>query len=234
MKIVFILPNGSKYSVESDVNKSLATAFGKLLDENPNIMKNIKYGGCFIEDKEVELYENIQDLQIDENKEIIIKNKNEFSNNICINEIKNNPLNLKLQEIEDQGFYFGQFMNGKREGIGTLFLNNGGQIYTGEWKNDSPNGFGYNYLGNGNFYVGEVVDIIREGRGLFKWKNCDIYDGEWKNGVQNGRGINFYGRGDFDGDVYFGEFFNGQKHGKGTYKYSNGKIKNGIWKNDKL
>jgi len=80
-------------------------------------------------------------------------------------------------------------------------------IYTGDWKNNKPNGYG--------------IGIMSSNTGLFKYAS---YEGEWKDGERNGRG--FFTTEIFDGTVirYEGEFVNGISHGQGelTTKFSHG------------
>jgi hypothetical protein len=79
----------------------------------------------------------------------------------------------------------------------------------------------------GSFYVGEVVDGIREGRGQTKKKNGDIYTGDYKNNQRHGNGVYNYA----NGDKYEGQFVKNKKHGFGIYTYSTdkGTYYSGYW-----
>ena len=98
-------------------------------------------------------------------------------------------------------------------------------------------------------YIGEIINGIREGKGIFYDKNGDIYDGEWKKDKKEGRGTYIYedgdvyegewkndcfeGRGIFyhvSGSVYDGYFSDDQRHGKGIYYFFNGDRYEGDWK----
>ena len=71
-----------------------------------------------------------------------------------IKELKNN----NKQEIKyNDGKYIGQDVNGKREGIGIYYLNDG-DIHEGEWKNDK-----------------------HEEKGIYYWTSGDRYEGDFKN-----------------------------------------------------
>ena len=38
-------------------------------------------------------------------------------------------------------------------------------------------------------YVGQVVNGLREGKGIMYWNNGDRYEGEFRNGLKEGKGI---------------------------------------------
>ena len=83
-------------------------------------------------------------------------------------------------------------------------------------------------LDNNGKYVGDVINGIKEGYGVFKFKNGDIYEGYYKNNEKDGKGILKY----HDGDIYDGYFKNGKREGKGIYTFNNGDKYEGKYKND--
>lgn len=101
--------------------------------------------------------------------------------------------------------------------------------YTGEWKNDKPNGQGKMTYSNGDVYEGEWKDGNGTGYGVYKWASGAFYEGEWKDGNRTG-----YGKFTFtNGDVYEGEFKDDNFNGQGKYKYINGDSFEGIYKDGK-
>ena len=64
---------------------------------------------------------------------------------------------------------------------------------------------------NDGRYIGEVVNGLLEGKGIFYGYNGDRYEGEWRNGKQEGKGIFFWN----DGDRYEGDWRKGNMEGKG-------------------
>ena len=53
----------------------------------------------------------------------------------------------------------GEYLNGKKNGKGKEFYNNGGIKFEGEYKNGERNGFGKEYNRDGSIkYVGEFLD----------------------------------------------------------------------------
>ncbi len=76
--------------------------------------------------------------------------------------------------------------------------------------------------GNGEYYIGEVKNNLRHGKGKLYYKNKDIqYEGDFVNNKFDGNGIFFYEHGEY----YVGQFKNGKIDGEGKIYYPNGKIK---------
>ena len=47
-------------------------------------------------------------------------------------------------------------------------------------------------------YVGQVVNGLREGKGICYWEDGDRYEGDYRNDKREGKGIYYY----HDGDIY--------------------------------
>ena len=88
---------------------------------------------------------------------------------------------------KDGSSYEGTFVNGKRDGIGTISLKNGDR-FTANWKQDT--------------IVGKAV-----------YSNGDEYDGEWENHQRNGSGKMKYA----NGNIYTGGWYKDSQHGEGTF-----------------
>ena len=78
-------------------------------------------------------------------------------------------------------------------------------------------------------YVGQVVNGLREGKGICYSDNGDRYEGDFRNGKQEVKGIYYY----HDGDRYEGDWRNGNREGKGIYYYHDGSRYEGDFRNDK-
>ena len=121
--------------------------------------------------------------------------------------------------------------------------------YTGEWKNNAPNGEGVMEWGNGDVYEGEWKDGLADGKGTCRWKDGDYYAGDFADGNCNGEGEMWYTNGDYyeggwvngfcsgqgsmtyeNGDCYTGEWLNGQPNGQGNMTYIDGSAYSGEWK----
>ena len=98
--------------------------------------------------------------------------------------------------------------------------------YIGQVMNGVPEGKGIFYYKNGSRYEGEY-----NGNGIYYYEHepfkGNIYDGGWKNDKQDGKGIFYFN----DGDVYEGDWKNGGQRGKGIYHYNNGDRYEGDFKN---
>ena len=107
---------------------------------------------------------------------------------------------------------------------------NDGDIYLGEIKNNLREGYGINYYNDGDKYEGEWKNNNREGYGIYYYNNGTKYEGEWKNNNMEGYGIFYYN----NGNKYEGEWKNNNMEGLGVlYGFENFKYQ-GYWKNDKF
>ena len=118
-------------------------------------------------------------------------------------------------ELEYGNFvYTGPLINGKMNGAGEL------TITSGELK--------------GHRYVGNFVDDLYDGEGLYIYTNGDYYKGEFKNDKYHGYGTFYYLSGEENGDIFEGYYQEGYKHGQGKYTYADGNIVEGQYKNGDL
>ncbi|NP_001312200.1 phosphatidylinositol 4-phosphate 5-kinase 6-like [Nicotiana tabacum] len=130
---------------------------------------------------------------------------------------------------------------------------NNGDIYTGQWSDNCPNGHGKYLWSDGCMYVGDWVKGKTMGKGKFSWPSGATYEGQFKNGYMDGEGtytgcsndtyrgcwvINMkHGKGTRDyvnGDHYEGEWRRGQPDGQGRYQWNNGNQYIGQWRNGKM
>ena len=83
------------------------------------------------------------------------------------------------------------------------------------------------FYDNGDIYEGNLLEGVREGRGIYRYKETKhLYDGGWEDNLRSGLGrMEYFGRGD-----YHGYWENGRRHGEGTFKYKNGDVYSGWWK----
>ncbi|CAH9118347.1 unnamed protein product [Cuscuta europaea] len=128
-----------------------------------------------------------------------------------------------------------------------------GDMYTGQWSENCPNGHGKYLWSDGCMYVGDWVSGKTTGRGKFSWPSGATYEGQFKNGYMDGEGLftgcsndtykgswvfNMkHGRGSrnyANGDYYGGEWRRGVPDGQGRYQWSNGNQYIGQWKNGKM
>ena len=154
--------------------------------------------------------------------------KNDENTNSIIGEIKkvgeqvnkkfDSDVVLVKKKIFENGEYTGQFKDGKMEGRGTFYFNNGDK-YEGDIKNNIFEGKGAYYYHNGEKYVGDFKKNMRDGRGVFYYKNGDLYEGEWKKHKRHGKGVIYYE----DGTRQMGDFKDDKPYGKHVIMFSDGK-----------
>ena len=104
-----------------------------------------------------------------------------------------------------------------------------GDKYVGEIKNGVKEGKGIMYYSNGDKYEGEFKNDLKEGKGILYRKNGSKYEGDFKNDKKDGKGILFYN----DGDKFEGNYKNDKREGKGIYYYASGNRYEGEYKDGK-
>ena len=111
--------------------------------------------------------------------------------------------------------YVGQInKNKEKEGRGALITKN--NIYIGYFNNNKQNGEGTIYdLNLDNIrYKGNFVNGIKNGKGIFYYKNGDKYEGDFINDKKEGFGI-FYFK---SGNTWEGPFHDDKMDGEGIFK----------------
>ena len=108
-----------------------------------------------------------------------------------------------------------------------------GDKYIGEMKDNLRNGKGkmlFNDNDKRHSYEGEWKNDLFDGKGKLTWKSGNYYNGDWKQGIKEGKGI-FCIK---PVETYNGDWKNDKKEGKGIIYFSNGNIYEGDWKNDEI
>ena len=111
------------------------------------------------------------------------------------------------------------------------FYNENGEKYIGELKNGVKDGKGILYYDKDDLYErkkyeGEYKNDKKEGKGIMYWNDGDRYEGEFKDDKREGKGIFYWN----DGNRYEGDWKNDKREGKGIYYYNNGNRYEGDWK----
>ena len=150
--------------------------------------------------------------------------KIDYDNGTYIGEYKGNVCEGYGKFIRDNdSYYIGQWLNDAEHGKGTIYLDihskNNEIIYEGDFAYGKPNGYGKCYYENGNYYIGEFSNGIRNGKGTIYYKNdCIKYEGDFVDDKVQGNGKYIWENGDY----YIGQFVNDSRHGKGIEYYKNG------------
>lgn len=98
--------------------------------------------------------------------------------------------------------------------------------YIGEFRNGKFNGKGTFYHEQGGVYKGHFINNLRQGEGIYVWSDQSFYDGQWHHNQREGMGIMKYA----DGGKFIGTWKNNRRHGEGTMYYANGDRYEGAWK----
>ncbi|MBR5250975.1 MAG: hypothetical protein IKV38_03045 [Clostridia bacterium] len=156
-----------------------------------------------------------------------------YSKNVC-----NGPF---TRYYNDGSITKGNYLNGKIDGIRTVYDYFNGEIIQEEWQNgtfvkqisvkplktdfDKDNFKTVNYT-DGSKYVGELLNGKRHGRGTLYFANHtedtpNYYSGFFIKNKYNGKGklVETYSIGSKTTYVYNGDFKHGFKHGYGTKEY---------------
>lgn len=153
--------------------------------------------------------------------------------------------NGKIKNLKGCMVYIGSWLNGKKDGKGICYDFNGKVIYQGKFENDkpidtypSPNSSEnyFSLLGlDGGAYLGELIEGVPNGYGLFIANDGELSFGKVRDGKRYGTGlllINPYVWKivKWDGDSYT-EVTNSTAHNANlqTYKDAHDKFWNEIW-----
>ncbi len=133
----------------------------------------------------------------------------------------------------NRDIYCGEFSKGLYHGEGTLYFANAVEDvndqenvnllenrthYSGEWKDNSPNGFGEYFYNDGTKYRGNFKKGRLNGKGEVLKPDGSRYNGEFKNGKKHGQGEEIWP----DHSKYKGEYYQGLKHGNGLLEEEDG------------
>ena len=138
-------------------------------------------------------------------------------NNIIIENKKNKELIINhitnLQNQMNQNFK--ELKNNNEQ---VIKYDNG--KYIGQVVNGLREGKGIYYFNNGDRYEGDFKNDNKEGKGIYYWNNGDRYEGDWKNDNKEGKGIYYWNNGDRE----MGDFLNGNPIGKHVILTINGEV----------
>ncbi|CAK9069274.1 unnamed protein product [Durusdinium trenchii] len=84
---------------------------------------------------------------------------------------------------KDGTTYAGQWVSGKRHGIGTLMFDGG--IFEGQWSRGEATGGGIVRFDNGDKFEGQYVSNRKHGFGTYSWADGAVEEGQYVNGQKN-------------------------------------------------
>ena len=142
--------------------------------------------------------------------------------------------------------YEGNFVNGKKQGLGTYYFDKDfyviesgeklyfrkGDYYKGQWSNNAMNGKGTLYLKDGSVkYEGDFVNNKLTGKGKYYFKTGGYYIGQILNNKQHGKGIMYDENGN---KIFEGNYIEDKKEGEGKYYFRDGSYCCATFKNNKV
>ena len=222
-----ILPDINRIKEEKDKLKSLIDDMKENIDnikkKLDKIIDNLKIYDE-IYDKLLKNYDNKKrNYELLQNLDEINKNKI----NEKLNDIAgNNNISYKITKLID---LYNKMSNNEQDNSRTVTYENG-EKYVGDLKNGLKNGKGIYLYANGNRYEGDWKDDKREGRGKFIFVNGDIFEGECKNDKANGKGVKYFN----NGDKYEGDWKDDAMEGRGILYSANGSKFFGEFKNNNV
>ena len=174
---------------------------------------------------------------------ISIINYKIFKGKIIIRETKEEKEKWSIiNAINNDIICEGEYLKGKKNGIGKEYYKDGKLKFEGEYLNEKRHGIGKEYFPNGKLFSegeylngkkwnikeydknGNIINELKNGKGylkLYNKYNNLIFEGEFINGIQNGKGKEYYDNGILK---YEGEYIHGLRNGKGKRYHTNGKI----------
>lgn len=107
-------------------------------------------------------------------------------------------------------------------GTATWSINKGNKeiitYYVGEMEDGKRNGKGSQFFADGARYSGEYVNNIPDGFGIYTAPDGARYEGKYRHGKKHGIGVKTWPNGDW----YEGPFVDDKMQGRGVFHYKNG------------
>jgi hypothetical protein len=100
------------------------------------------------------------------------------------------------------------------------FINDQGDLYTGNFKDGLYNGYAKMVCSNGDVYTGLYLSNYRQGWGMQNYADGSTYEGEWIKDKMQGDGTLYYA----NGKKHIGQFRNNKPNGRGVFYNSNDSI----------
>ena len=119
----------------------------------------------------------------------------------------------------------GQFHTNDRNGEVQINFDES-SLFTGFYKKDSKNGFGF-FKSETECFQGNFVDGQLSGYGRY-WSDQTFYEGFWSEGKMSGYGVEIMS----NSDCCLGEYNKGKKDGLGFYLFAKGGYYYGFFKNN--
>ena len=144
-------------------------------------------------------------------------NENPFSNIFILK--NSNSKQMKPVQFENGNVFYGQWNEDfEMEGYGKYFLTEEKVLAEGVWEKGGLK-YARIFFPNGDYYEGEILNSVYNGKGKIIYQNGDEYTGQFVEGEKNGEGKIIFND---DKTEYTGNFVKNNFSGKGHMKWANG------------
>lgn len=129
--------------------------------------------------------------------------------------------------------YAGYWQDNMREGLGVSFRRGDNALHVSNWKKNHPGEFATLFDRTGNLkFGGRIVNGKKQGVGFsYNEMEGSVFVGKWVNNEQTGHGSKFDKQGNL---LYTGEWQNGKRHGIGiSFDQSGDILFSGEWRDNK-
>jgi hypothetical protein len=119
-----------------------------------------------------------------------------------------------ISNCPDARVYIGNFANNQKSQQGRIYDNFGDLIFSGNFQNDRPGVANPNarrtvfqildYPFDGSYYIGETFNDLRDGIGVYVWREGSLFIGNWIEHNRRGQGAEIVN----NGTVNFGNWDN--------------------------
>lgn len=188
--------------------------------------EKLKLLGKFIPEEEFETIIS----EIKNNNTYISNDPFPFQKNINNDNGNDNSLSYKMKPIEffQGNIYFGEWNeNMEMNGYGKYYLKKEKVLVEGIWEKGALK-HARIYYSNGEFYEGDILNSVYNGKGKLINENKDEYIGEFLNGEKNGQGNLTFSA----GVIYKGNFIKNKFEGEGVMTWPEGVVYKGNFLNN--
>jgi hypothetical protein len=198
----------------NEINKKSEEFIKKLYE-----LEREYHSGC----NKTQFNNNLDELKLSKLPEIEMQLKMTQIENKMLNKLTKQIRKIEMDLISNR--YENEYLMNNRR---IFFEPINGKMF-GELKIFESNELNSVTYPNGDIYVGELMNDLRHGFGVYYRNNgMNKYEGKWAHNFKNGYGILYFNQ---TGNWYEGEFVNDAMHGKGIYCYHDGRRFEGVFIN---
>ena len=169
------------------------------------------------------VYRSLPEFSVPSTKGPIIISEGLYEGALSSDQIPDGQGRLITSDIIKEGMWESGKLNGK-----CRIVTGNGEVFVGNFKDNVKEGYG-EFTGASD-YKGHWKNDLPDGNGVEVWKTGCKYEGEYLKGLRTGSGIFLWK----DGSKYEGKFKNNKIEGQGTYWGADGKMYKGSWKNNMM